>query len=209
MKKRKFNDGGEFKLSEEALASGLRIGKNERISDEDRAAAMKNSESIVDKYRDFDKNPEAKAIPVDIGQRSSPRATPRDTPRATPRARAVDAGNPDAYTPPMSTIEGNPDAYTPPKSTVERRFPQRTDFMGDPTSNPKRGSYDQPGPIGGAFDAIKEMMGKTPRARAAAKRALQRKDPIGSMPMKKGGSVQASKRGDGIAQRGKTKGRLL
>jgi hypothetical protein len=208
MKKRKFNDGGEFKLSEEALASGLRIGKNELISDADRATAIKNSESIVDKYRDFNKNPEAKAIPVDIGQRSSPRATPRDTPRATPRARAVDAGNPDAYTPPMSTIEGNPDAYTPPRSTVERRFPQRTDFMGDPTSNPKRGSYDQPGPVGGAIDAIKKLMSNTPRALAAAKRKLLRERPLEATPMKKGGAVKA-KRGDGIAQRGKTKGRFV
>jgi len=38
---------------------------------------------------------------------------------------------------------------------------------------------------------------------------LQRTRPLETMPMKKGGVVKASKRGDGIAQRGKTKGRLL
>jgi hypothetical protein len=79
MKKRKFNTGGKFELDADALASGLRIGKNERISDADRNAALGNedsklrakmqsekynSPSVVDQYRDFGTHPEAKAFPI-------------------------------------------------------------------------------------------------------------------------------------------------
>ena len=41
------------------------------------------------------------------------------------------------------------------------------------------------------------------------KEKLRRERPLEHMPMKKGGAVKASKRGDGIAQRGKTKGRMI
>jgi hypothetical protein len=59
----------DFELSDEAKAAGLRIGPNERISDEDRAyAKVKNEKldntSIVDKYRNFSTHPEAKSFPV-------------------------------------------------------------------------------------------------------------------------------------------------
>jgi hypothetical protein len=59
----------DFDLSDEAKAAGLRMGPNERITDEDRAyAKFKNEKlddtSIVDKYRNFNTHPEAKAFPV-------------------------------------------------------------------------------------------------------------------------------------------------
>jgi hypothetical protein len=65
----------DFELSEEAKAAGLRMGPHERITDEDRAyAKVKNEKldnsSIVDKYRNFNTHPEAKAFRV-----SSPRKT--------------------------------------------------------------------------------------------------------------------------------------
>lgn len=59
----------DFELSEEAKAAGLSLGSNKRISDEDRAYAKVKAEklddqSIVDKYRNFNTHPEAKAFPV-------------------------------------------------------------------------------------------------------------------------------------------------
>ena len=59
----------DFELSEEAKAAGLRMGPHEKITDEDRAYAKVKTEkldnsSIVDKYRNFDTHPEAKAFRV-------------------------------------------------------------------------------------------------------------------------------------------------
>jgi hypothetical protein len=57
-------------LTQADVDAGLRGGQNERISDRDRARAMRdtaemrNDPSIVDMYRDYSKNPEAKAMPV-------------------------------------------------------------------------------------------------------------------------------------------------
>lgn len=65
----------DFELSEEAKAAGLSMGRNKNITDEDRAYAKVKTEkldgsSIVDKYRNFNTHPEAKAFPV-----SNPRKT--------------------------------------------------------------------------------------------------------------------------------------
>jgi hypothetical protein len=219
-KKRKFSGAdGSYVLDDDAKAAGLSIGRNPNIREADRAAAIAEVERNVAKSKGMlDKDAELlmkyDLLPADM---QTPAGQAESIPVPAPRAnagrplapRVTTAGNPESYgTAPRSTVEGNPDAYTPPKSTVERRFPQRTDFMGDPTRNPSRGSYDRPGPISGAVDAIGELIGNLPRIQAARKRALQRKDPKGTMPMKKGGAVKASKRGDGIAQRGKTKGRM-
>jgi hypothetical protein len=69
----------KFELSEEAKAAGLSMGPNKNIRQEDRDAALGNedskmrskmrsekynSPSVVDQYRDFETNPEAKAFPV-------------------------------------------------------------------------------------------------------------------------------------------------
>jgi hypothetical protein len=203
MKKRKFAGGGGFELSDEAKAAGLRIGRNERISDEDRATAIKNSASIVDQYRDFDKNPEAESFPVDLGQRAAPRAAPTSV--AAPRRIT-----------PRALDEGNPESYTAPKSTVAAPAPARTPA-------PSRGDYSRNGPIGDLIDRAKESRGKVvPRERKSAEdvtanitskkpKPMSRaeRDAMNASPFKKGGAVKASKRADGIAQRGKTKGRML
>jgi len=69
----------KYELSDEAKASGLRIGRNENIRQEDRDAALGNedsklrakmraekydSPSIVDQYRNYGTHPEAKSFPV-------------------------------------------------------------------------------------------------------------------------------------------------
>jgi predicted phage tail protein len=56
-------------LTQEDVDAGLRGGQNERISSDDRLRAKMNAEkynspSIVDMYRDYSKNPEAKSFPV-------------------------------------------------------------------------------------------------------------------------------------------------
>jgi hypothetical protein len=132
----------------------------------------------------------------------------RAAPRATPRATAT--GNPESYgAAPRSTVtpsRGNENDY----SMNAQEGSGNINYGGGAAARaPSRGDYSRNGPIGDTVDAISGLMSRLPRGRAAAKRALQRKDPMGTMPMKKGGVVKASKRGDGIAQRGKTKGRLL
>ena len=193
MKKRKFADGGEFELSDEAKAAGLSIGRNENIRPEDRAAAIeettgpgsKNFKRLTDKEaadmmgREVNM-PEAEAIPVPAPRRMTGRALP------APEAEPVAA----------------------PKATV---------------AAPSRGDYSRNGPIGDLIDRAKESRGKvvprermptadvTPSITSKKRKPMSRaeRDAMNASPFKKGGSVGASKRGDGIAQRGKTKGRML
>lgn len=214
-KKRQFEDGGF--LSEEAKAAGLSMGRNPNIREADRAAAIAEVERNVAKAKGMsDKDAELlmkyDLLPADMqtpaGQAESvpaPRANAGRplAPRATPRAvEPVVTPSRNDYS--MNEMEGSGRGT----STPGRSFPQRTDFMGDPTSNPSRGDYSRNGPIGDVKDAIKELMGKTSKAQAARRAKLRRERPLEAMPMKKGGAVKA-KRGDGIAQRGKTKGRFV
>lgn len=198
--KKKYQSGGltqadrDAGLTEADIAVGLRGGRNERITDEDRARAMMNAsrdgESIVDKYRDYNKNPEAQAIPVDMGQRSTPRAAPRAAPRPAPRAEAA----PVSREPMPNEI---PSGYTPP---APRRAP------------PRRGSYDRPGPVGDLMELIRGRMGTPSPYRRGTR--TEADDIPGA---KRGGSVNkmakkassASRRADGIAMKGKTKGRMV
>ena len=204
MKKRRFQSGGltqadiDAGLTQADIDAGLRAGRNERISDEDRARALMNaardSESIVDRYRDYSKNPEAEAIPVDMGDR--PRPVARPVSRPAPRPAPVSA--PLAREPLPNEIPSVPAPAEP------RRAP------------PSRGSYDRPGPIGDLINIIRE---KARRGRGNPNPSIYRgeSEAVGA---KRGGSVNklakkkssvssASKRGDGIATKGKTKGRMI
>ena len=213
-KKRKFNDGGTFELSDEAKAAGLSIGRNENIRPEDRAAGIAAVDKAVNAAKgmsDKEANLLMKndVLPADMqtpaGQAEPRRVAP--TPRAAPRVAAPRLNIPDDYS--AGEMQGSGRIASSPKNQNDYSMnEQEGSGRGTSTRAPSRGSYDRPGPIGGAVDAIGELLSNLPRARAARKRALQRKDPLGTMPMKKGGAVKA-KRGDGIAQRGKTKGRFV
>lgn len=189
--KKRYASGGMTQADRDAgltqadVDAGLRGGRNERISDEDRARAMmnaaRNSESLVDQYRDYGKNPEAQAFPIDPKPRAAPRpvAAPRSEPRSEPR----------------SSMTEMPEEGASSAPGTSRRAPGR-------------GSYDQNGPVGDLIDIIRNRMNRpSPYRRSTA-------EPIGA---KKGGSVNkmvkkassASKRGDGIATKGKTKGRFV
>jgi hypothetical protein len=219
-KKRKFKTGGEFELDADALAAGLRMGKNERITDADREAGIAAVERAVNASKgmsDTEANllmkgdllpadmqtpaGQAESIPVPRPRASAGRSLP--TPRAAPSRNDYSMNEQEGSgrgTSNPAPSRGNENDYS--------MNAQEGSGGGAAARAPSRGDYSRPGPIGGAVDAIGELINNLPRARAARKRALQRKDPMGTMPMKKGGAVKA-KRGDGIAQRGKTKGRFV
>ena len=202
--KKKYQSGGltqadrDAGLTEADIALGLRGGRNERISDEDRARAIMNAsregESIVDRYRDYNKNPEAQAIPVDMGGRRAPRAAPR------PALRSEPIQEPEMVEPVRgraSMPNEVPSGYTAP---APRRAP------------PSRGSYDRPGPIGDLINLIRGRAGTPSPYRRGTR--TEADDIPGA---KRGGAVKkmvkkassASRRGDGIATKGKTKGRMV
>jgi hypothetical protein len=198
MKKRKFNTGGEFELSPEALAAGLRMGRNENIRPEDREAAIEETTGPGSKgfKRLTDKEaadlmgrevnmPEAVAIPVAAPRRLVGRELPERDMESDQLSRNVPA----------------PRTATPSVSSGR--------------------DYSRNGPIGDLIDRATEPKGKvTPRPRMVPSDTIDgmtsnkpkpKPKPKGmsSSPYKAGGSVKASKRADGIAQRGKTKGRML
>lgn len=224
--KRKFEDGGF--LSEEAKAAGLSMGRNERISDADRAAAIAEVERNVAKnMSDKEANLLMKGnlLPADMqtpaGQAESiPVSRPRaNAGRSLPTTRSAPSRN--DYS--MNEQEGSGRGISNPApsrgnendySMNAQEGSGNINYGGGAAARaPSRGDYSRPGPIGGAIDAIKTFAGtmadKTLRAKEKRDRERrQRKDPLGTMPMKKGGAVKAN-RGDGIAQRGKTKGRFV
>ena len=177
-------------LTQADVDAGLRGGRNERITDEDRARAMVNAsrdgESIVDRYRDYNKNPEAQAFPIDEKPRAAPRpvARPAAAPRSAPRANMTEMPEEGASSAPGTT-----------------RRP------------PGRGRYDQNGPIGDLIDIIRNNA-RRGRGNPNPNIYPGQPEPVGA---KRGGSVNkmvkkassASKRGDGIASKGKTKGRFV
>jgi hypothetical protein len=190
-KKRKFKTGGEFELDADALAAGLRMGRNENIRPEDRAAAIEETTGPGSKgfKRLTDKEaadlmgrevnmPEAVAIPVAAPRRLAGRELPE--PEMEPAPRATPA----------------------------------------PTVAPRGGRFNQNGPIEDLIEIATTPKGKvTPRPRMVpadttdgitSRKPKPKLKPKGmsDSPYKKGGAVKA-KRGDGIAQRGKTKGRFV
>ena len=215
-KKRKFKTGGEFELDADALASGLRMGKNERITDADREAGIAAVERAVNAAKGMS---DAEAtllmkndlLPADMqtpaGQAESiPVPRPRAiVGRSLPAPRA--ASNRNDYS--MNEQEGSGRGVSNPANPNDYSMnEQEGSGRGTSTRAPSRGSYDRPGPIGDAVDAIGNLIRRLPRAEAARRAKLRRERPLEHMPMKKGGAVKA-KRGDGIAQRGKTKGRFV
>jgi hypothetical protein len=215
MKKRKFNTGGEFELSDEAKAAGLSMGRNPNIREADRAAAIAeverniaNAESARTSSKGLSDSEAASLMGREV---NTPRAAPRATPRVTPKpdmvsdqiSRNVPAPRTAMQTPAPS--RRNENDY----SMNEQEGSGNINYGGGAAARaPSRGDYSRNGPIGDAVDAISGLMSRLPRAEAARRAKLRRERPLEAMPMKKGGAVKASKRADGIAQRGKTKGRM-
>ena len=216
-KKRKFKTGGEFELDADALASGLRMGKNERITDADREAGIAAVERAVNAAKGMS---DAEAtllmkndlLPADMqtpaGQAES---IPVPRPRAivgrslpAPRAAAPNLGNQNDYS--MNEMEGSGRGSEPaPRAragATPRPVPAQNPTL--PNVTPRvRNIPSSPEASPGMTARPSESM----RLRREKER-LRRERPLEHMPMKKGGAVKA-KRGDGIAQRGKTKGRFV
>ena len=175
-------------LTQADVDAGLRGGRNERISDEDRARAIMNAgregESIVDKYRDYNKNPAAQAMPVDMGSR----ATPRAAPRVRPSAMAEEGPSP---------VPGTQMAETEPGATMPRSASRpRVREDGQTLFDLIRGNMNRPSPY---------RRGTRTEDIPGAKRG----GAVNKMAKKTSSVSSASKRGDGIASRGKTKGRMI
>jgi len=214
-KKRKFSgEDGSYVLSDEAKAAGLSMGKNERISDADRAASiaevernLANAESARTSSKGLSDSEAASLMGREV---NTPRAVvSRATPRAAPKpdmvSDQISRNAPAPRTTMQTPSRGNENDY----SMNEQEGSGNINYGGGAAARaPSRGDYSRNGPIGDAMDAISGLMSRLPRAEAARRAKLRRERPLEAMPMKKGGAVKA-KRGDGIAQRGKTKGRFV
>ena len=185
MKKKRYAGGGltqadiDAGLTQADIDAGLRAGRNERISDEDRAEALRMAGTLSDKEaadlmgREVNMPP---ARPVPVAPR---RAIPARPIAAAPTSRQ--------------------DVADAVAQAVEGREPQ-------PPEPRARGPYVYGGPS--PLDLITQSTRRAIRNREVAKRAGRA---VEGSPFKKGGSVKssASKRADGCAQRGKTKGRMV
>jgi hypothetical protein len=197
MKKRKFQSGGltqadrDAGLTEADIALGLRAGKQSSITDAERESAIAranrlDAESIVDKYRDFDKNPAAQAMPVDMSERRAPRAAPRAMPR---RSSMAEEG--------PSSVPGTQMAETEPGATMSPRSGSRPRTLEDGQTLAGR---------------IRALFGRPNPRRNPAREDIpgaKRGGAVNKMTKKTSSVSSASKRGDGIASRGKTKGRMV
>lgn len=214
-KKRKFDDGGF--LSKEAKEAGLSEGRNPNIRPEDREAGIAAVERAVNAAKGMS---DAEAtllmkndlLPADMqtpaGQAES---IPVPRPRAivgrslpAPRAAAPNLGNQNDYS--MNEQEGSGRGSEPtPRAragAAPRPVPAQNPTL--PNVTPRvRNIPSSPEASPGMTARPSESM----RLRREKER-LRRERPLEHMPMKKGGAVKA-KRGDGIAQRGKTKGRFV
>ena len=181
MKKKRYAGGGltqadiDAGLTQADIDAGLRAGRNERISDEDRAAALRSAGTLSDKQaadlmgREV-RMPEAVPVPV------------------APR-RAIPAR-------PIAGVS---------RETVDRALSgaaEATEADYAPRSRPAAPYVNQP-----LSTEIRDLARRGANRRAAKRAA----DKLGDSAFKKGGSVKsgASKRADGCAVRGKTKGRMV
>ena len=188
-KKRKFSDGGKFELSPEALAAGLSMGRNTSIRPEDREAAI--AETTGPGSKGFKRLSDKEAADLMEREVNMPEAVSIPVPR--PRALASRSLPPPAVETPSASRQEAADAVA---QAVEGREPQ--------LPAPRRGgpyTYGGPSPL----DPILQ---NTPYARRNRLKAERAGKEMTGAPFKKGGAVKA-KRGDGIAQRGKTKGRFV
>lgn len=179
MKKKRFADGGYT----DQEASDLM--KNDVVPK--RSTYLTSSEPETPQSAE-DTAAENAALARDAAQEAR-----RSAPRAAPAVRAA----PDMVSDQLSRNVPAPRTamMTPPEPEAPRRAPSR----GDTSRN---------GPIGDAIDAITRGLRNLPHNQEMRRERMRRERPLEAMPMKKGGAVKA-KRGDGIAQRGKTKGRFI
>jgi hypothetical protein len=189
-KKRKFRTGGEFELDADALAAGLRMGRNENIRPEDRAAAIE--ETTGPGSKGFKRLTDKEAADMMGREVNMPEAVA--VPVAAPRRMAGRSLPPPVVETPSASRQEVADAVA---QAVEGREPE----LPAPRRRPSPYIYGGPSPL----DPILQNTPSARRNRRVSERAGRA---MTGAPFKKGGAVKAN-RGDGIAQRGKTKGRFV
>lgn len=202
MKKKRFNDGGYTDQEASDLMKNDVVPKRSTYLTSDEPATPQSAEDTAAENAALAREAAQEA------RRSAPRVAPRV---ATPVPRAaVPVGTPSRNDYSMNGQEGS-------GRGTSTRAPSRNDY----SINEQEGSGkpQQPYhrmPIEGAIDMIKKapdaignLLRSLPHNKQLRKEKLLRERPLEATPMKKGGAVKASKRGDGIAQRGKTKGRMI
>jgi hypothetical protein len=188
MKKRKFNTGGYTdQEASDLMLNDILPKRSIRLTSDEPETAQSAADTAA----------ENAALAREMA-RETRAAAPRAAPRVAPTVRA---------TPDMVSDQLSRNAPVP-----------RTAMQNPPV--PSRGSYDMPSPLSPLVEALSTDKGKvTPRPRMVqsettdgmtSNKPKPKPKPKGmsSSPYKAGGAVKASKRADGIAQRGKTKGRM-
>lgn len=189
MKKKRFNDGGYTDQEASDLMKNDVVPRRSIRLTSDEPATPQSAEDTAAENAALAREAAQEA------RRSAPRAAPRVAPRP------VVTGNPENYGAAPRPSLGNQNDYS---SNMQEGTGGDTN-----TRLPSRGDYSRNGPLGDASDAIGRLLRNLPHNKQLRKERLLRERPLEATPMKKGGAVKASKRGDGIAQRGKTKGRFV
>lgn len=204
MKKRKFNTGGYTdQEASDLMLNDILPKRSIRLTSDEPETAQSAADTAA----------ENAALAREMA-RETRAAAPRVAPRVAPTVRAT----PDMVSDQMSR---NIPAPKPDMSSDQLSRNVPAPRTATPTVSSGR-DYSRNGPIGDLRRIAEEPKGKvTPRPdmvpsadegpRITSNKPKPKPKPKGmsSSPYKAGGAVKASKRGDGIAQRGKTKGRLL
>ena len=193
MKKKRFNDGGYTDQEASDLMKNDVVPKRSTYLTSNEPATPQSAEDTA---------AENAALAREAAQEAR-----RSAPRVAPRAAAPRLNIQDDYS--TGEMQGSGRGASNPKNQNDYSMNEQ-----EGSGKPQRPYHRMP--IEGAIDMIKKapdaignLLRNLPHNKQLRKERLLRERPLEHMPMKKGGAVKASKRGDGIAQRGKTKGRMI
>lgn len=210
MKKKRFAEGGYTDQEASDLMLNNVVPKREsiRLTSDEAATPQSAADTAAENAamaREIAREARAAA------PRSAPRAAPRPTPAAVPPTSAAPA-------PRSAPSLGNQNDYSMNETEGSGR--------GTSAPLPRGGRFNQNGPIEDLIERAQEPRGRVvprtriptadvePRMTSRKPKPMSRadkaeRDAMNASPFKKGGAIKASRRGDGIAQRGKTKGRFV
>lgn len=193
MKKKRFNDGGYTDQEASDLMKNDVVPKRSTYLTSNEPATPQSAEDTA---------AENAALAREAAQEAR-----RSAPRVAPRVAAPRLNIQDDYS--TGEMQGSGRGASNPKNQNDYSMNEQ-----EGSGKPQRPYHRMP--IEGAIDMIKKapdaignLLRSLPHNKQLRKERLLRERPLEATPMKKGGAVKASKRGDGIAQRGKTKGRMI
>ena len=186
MKKKRFNDGGYTDQEASDLMKNDVVPKRSTYLTSNEPATPQSAEDTA---------AENAALAREAAQEAR-----RSAPSVAPRVAAPRLNIQDDYS--TGEMQGSGRGASNPKNQNDYSMNEQ-----EGSGKPQRPYHRMP--IEGAIDAIGNLLRNLPHNKQLRKERLLRERPLEATPMKKGGAVKASKRGDGIAQRGKTKGRMI